>query len=298
MYRNLCPTSLGITGRQSELIELALTYGFEGIDLDIQHFTKQIELHGLDHAARFLRSAQLKIGPFDLPVRWDGEEDVFRESLDQVRGLLAPAAEIGAKACYVTVQPASDTLPYHENFEFHRERVSKLAELLATYDMRLGLTFLAASNHREERPYQFIASPDALLTLIKTTVASNLGLLVDLWQWRVGGGTIEQLRELAPEQIVMVRLADAPDDVPFESVTDKQRLMPGSTGMVDCVGALRVLGEIGYKGPVAPYPHPSQLKGQTRDRIVQRTADMLDKLWKEADLVKTASHVTSASGSI
>ena len=174
MYRNLCPTSLGITGRQSELIELALTYGFEGIDLDIQHFTKQVELRGLDHAARFLKSAELKIGPFDLPVRWDGEEDVFKEDLDQVRELLSPASEMGSKTCYTTVQPASDTLPYHENFEFHRDRLTKLAELLATYEMRLGLTFLAVPAHREGRPYQFISSPDALLTLIKTIVAPRL----------------------------------------------------------------------------------------------------------------------------
>jgi hypothetical protein len=35
MYKNLNTAALGITGRQSELIELALTYGFRGLDLDM-----------------------------------------------------------------------------------------------------------------------------------------------------------------------------------------------------------------------------------------------------------------------
>ena len=57
MYKNLCSEALGVSGRQSELIELALTYGFKGIDLDLVSFAKQVELRGLEHAGRFLESA-------------------------------------------------------------------------------------------------------------------------------------------------------------------------------------------------------------------------------------------------
>ena len=37
MFLNLNAQSLGVSGRQSELIELALTYGFKGIDTDIDY---------------------------------------------------------------------------------------------------------------------------------------------------------------------------------------------------------------------------------------------------------------------
>lgn len=43
MYHNLNPAALGITGRQSELIELALTYGFGGLELDIAGIVKRRE---------------------------------------------------------------------------------------------------------------------------------------------------------------------------------------------------------------------------------------------------------------
>jgi sugar phosphate isomerase/epimerase len=220
----------------------------------------------------------------------------MKEDLSKLASLLQPAAEVGADTCYTTVQPASDTLPYHENFEFHRERLAQVSEVLAESNMRLGLTFLASSIHRAGREFQFISSPDALLTLMKTTVVSNLAVVVDLWQWRVGGGTLDQLRELSPEQIVMVRLADIPDDEPMDAIADEKRLMPGTTGIVDNAGALRVLHEIGYQGPVAACPHPKQMKGQTRDRIVQRAADALDNLWKEAELDPVASRLSPVSG--
>ena len=78
MYKNLSPKALGITGRQSEIIELALTYGFRGVELDINDFVKRISHRGLDHATRFIRSAQIKIGGFELPVKWRGDEALYR----------------------------------------------------------------------------------------------------------------------------------------------------------------------------------------------------------------------------
>ncbi len=295
MYKNLCPETLGVIGRQSELIELALTYGFHGLDIDFMQFSKQAELRGLEHAARFLKSAQLKIGAFDLPVRWDGDEDNFKQDLDRLPKLLESASVIGGKDWYTTVMPASDTRPYHENFEFHRERITQIAEVLATHDARLVLTILAPAAHREGRQFQFISSPAALLTLMKTTVVSNLAVMVDLWHWRVGGGTVEQLRELTPEQIMMIRVADLPAGVSMETVTEESRLMPGATGEIDIVGALQVLGELGFDGPVTPYPDSAQLKGQTRDRIVQSACDALDKLWKAARL-DNSSKLSAVAG--
>ena len=42
MFKNLSPTALGITGHQSEIIELALTYGFGGVDLNVTDFATRV----------------------------------------------------------------------------------------------------------------------------------------------------------------------------------------------------------------------------------------------------------------
>ena len=59
MYRNLDAVALGISGRQSELIELALTYGFSGLDVDIASFLKRARNNGVEQACRFMNSAGL-----------------------------------------------------------------------------------------------------------------------------------------------------------------------------------------------------------------------------------------------
>ena len=51
MYRNLSPAALGISGRQSEIIELSLSYGFKGIDLDLVDFQQTVKTYGLPHGA-------------------------------------------------------------------------------------------------------------------------------------------------------------------------------------------------------------------------------------------------------
>ncbi len=65
MYKNLNSDALGISGRQSELIELALTHKFSGLDLDLAPLCRQVQSRGLEHARRFLDSAKLKIGGFE-----------------------------------------------------------------------------------------------------------------------------------------------------------------------------------------------------------------------------------------
>jgi sugar phosphate isomerase/epimerase len=281
MYINLNAEALGISGMQSEMIELALTYKFRGMDVDVAKFGKQAQLRGMEHARRLLDSAKLHISGFELPVRWQGDEATYKEDLGQLEGLAKSVAEIGASGCHTVVQPACDDRPYHENFEFHRERFSEIADILAPHGIRLGLGFLAPAHHRQGHEYQFISTPDALLTLMKTIVVPNIGVVVDLWHWHVGGGSVEQLRELSPEQVVNVRVADVPADAALEEITEQDRLPPGETGVVPAAAAFSVLSDIGYQGPVTPFPHASKLAGRTRDRIVQHAAEALLKIVRD-----------------
>ncbi len=57
MFRNLSPQALGISGRQSEIIELSLSYGFKGIDVDMVDFQQTVKASNLAHARRLIDSA-------------------------------------------------------------------------------------------------------------------------------------------------------------------------------------------------------------------------------------------------
>ena len=60
MFKNLNAKFLGISGTQSELIELALTYGFDSIDFDVVDFANRAKLRGMDYARRLFDSAKLR----------------------------------------------------------------------------------------------------------------------------------------------------------------------------------------------------------------------------------------------
>ncbi|MFN9714629.1 MAG: sugar phosphate isomerase/epimerase, partial [Planctomycetota bacterium] len=71
MYKNLNATVLGISGRQSELIELAMTYGFKGLDIDADDLVKRVQRTDFERSTRFLTSSRMKVSGFDVDIDLD-----------------------------------------------------------------------------------------------------------------------------------------------------------------------------------------------------------------------------------
>lgn len=281
MFKNLSPFALGITGHQSEIIELALTYGFEGIDLDVADFANRAKLRGMDYARRLIDSARIRIGTFRLPTDWEAEEEAFKKSLTKLADYAKAARDIGCTRCVASVAPASETRPYHENFEFHRERFQRVCESLAQGDIRLGLGFQAAAYLRKDKPLQFIHDLEGLSQLVGMIGAPNVGLWIDLWDLIVSGGSGETLESLAADKVVAVQIAQVPADVPAEELGPDSRLLPNDeNGRIDVPAVLHVLKRKGYEGPVSVKPSRAAFESRKRDVIVRRTGESLDAIWQ------------------
>lgn len=286
MYKNLSPKALGVSGRQSELIELALTYGFRGLDVDLADLTKRARVHGVSQAIRFLESAKVKVGGFDLPVPWQGDPTAFDAQLKSLTEATEVAAALKAHRCVLTILPSGDDRPFQENFEFHRQRIARMAEVLAKQNIRLGLGFQSLRSQREGKAYQFIHEASALVTLVKSIGAPNVGVLVDTFHWFLGDGTLDQIRDLPADQIVSVRLADYSRDEDPAEFEESNRRLPGDGGGIDCQAVVSLLAQKKYDGPVSIYPHPRYFRGTTRESIVQRTTQTLEEFWRTAGLSK------------
>ena len=284
MYKNLLPRALGISGRQSELIELALSFGFRGLDLDIAEFSEQVKSHGLAHARRLLDSAKLQIGGFLLPVEWQADETVFRDDLRRMSEGAAAAADAGFRRALTWVESGSDERPFHQNFEICRQRLSEIAKTLEPHGIRLGVGFSSAPEARANKAFEFIHTLDTLLLLLGSVPAKSIGVTVDLWDIHASGGSLDALKKLGGERLIAVRVADAPADVPVAELQASQRMLPGEGGAIDSSAALVTLSEFGFDGPVTPVPHPDQLRGLRREAAVKRVGEALDRVWKTAGL--------------
>jgi sugar phosphate isomerase/epimerase len=286
MYKNLNPASLGVAGRQSELIELALTYGFRGLDLDAADMLKRATLQGVDEAAKYLHSAKVKVGGWVLPVHLEGNDQTFHADLERLSITADTAKRVGFTYTVFDVEPACDDLPYPDNFERHRHRLARVADVLAGQGIRLGVRLKAAAKHREGRTYPFVHKAEELLTLIRTTGHRNVGLALDTWNWTVGGGGDDQLSELSGEDFVTVCIADVPDNAEPATVETRERLLPTEGTIPRYAKLIARLAQQNYKGPVTLMPHHRQMASLTRDASVEKCADILRKIWTEAGLTK------------
>jgi sugar phosphate isomerase/epimerase len=283
MFKNLNVEALGVSGRPSEIIELALSNGFKGLDLDLADFASQVQTHGLAHARRVLDSSRLKLGSFSLELDWDLDPLGFKKELEGQANLFELAQQLGCTRAVTTVQPASDQRPYHENFDTHRRRYVELGDVLAGHGIRLGVGLSTNARLREGRAFQFIQAVDAFLMLFKSIDSANVGVALDLWHWHLGGGTLDQVRSVA-DKIVTVGLADADPGMTARSADENTRRLPGETGVIDSVAVLSALSEVRFDGPVTVMPSKAVFQGLGREKIVKQTAAALDAVWKAAGL--------------
>jgi len=295
MFRNLNPSALGLSGHQSEIIELALTYGFRGVDINIEEFAARVKLHGVKYARRLIDSAKIRAGSFLLPVAWEVDDEPFKKELERLGEFAQVAADMGCARCLCTVAPAGDKRPYHENFEFHRRRFAEICRVLEPAGVSLGVGFRAPETLRKGQAFQFIHDFDALSLLLNMVGAANLGMLVDVWDLHVSGGGVENVRSLPVRQIVAVQLADLPLDARASEVTDQARLLPGAGGQIDASACLAALAEMGYDGPVSVKPDRRAFESSRRDRIVKQAGDALDKVWKAAGLTSDGKLAVAAT---
>lgn len=286
MYKNLNPASLGVSGRQSELIELALTYGFRGLDLDTADLLKRATLQGVEEAGRYIHSAKIKVGGWVLPVQLGADDTVFQAELERLSLISDTARKLGFAYGTTDIDPASDRLPYHENFEQCRQRLSRIGDVLAANGLRLGIGLKAAPEFRRDRVYPFIYQAEELLTLIRTINHSHVGLVLDTWNWQIGGGGSDTLADLRGQQVVSLSIADAPGDADPAAIDKSQRLLPTEETVPQHARLIASLAERKYEGPVTLLPAPRHAAGTSRDHIIDKCALLLERMWIQAGLSK------------
>ena len=103
MFKNLNPSVLGVSGHQSEIIELALTYGFTGVDLNLAEFATRARLKGMAYARRLIDSARIRVGTFALPMEWDTDDESFQKDLKKLPEYAECAAELGCTRIVITI---------------------------------------------------------------------------------------------------------------------------------------------------------------------------------------------------
>lgn len=221
-----------------DFAKLASTTGFKGVDVMLG----PAQAAGFAATQTLLGELHLRPAFASLPVDWRKDDAAFRASLPKLEEAAPFAAAIGCPRMMTAVMSSSET-PKDELRRLYKKRFSECAGIMARSHCRLGLEFLGPVQFRRANPHEFIWKMSEMLEFAKEC-GSNVGLTLDAWHWHHAGGTVADIHA-AKDRVVVVHFDDAPD-LPPEQIRDNQRLLPGE-GVIDLVGFLRALRDIGYQ---------------------------------------------------
>ncbi len=298
MIRNLSKIGLGVANRQNEMIELALTNGFAAIEIDMDDMVGRAESFGNDFACQFIKSCKVNPGIFELPIDFDASDEAYQKSLDRLAHILELAEATQANRCYVEISPASNEMPYHENFEKQRVRIVALAEKLAGKNIQLGLVLNALESARQGKNHEFIYKVEDLLTFVKAIGQPNVGIAFDAFHWVIGGGSRDQFESLGVNEIIDVRLSDVSSEIDLSKATNGARLLPKSDDDSICQSVYDWLVKNEYSGTLAVCASSRNLDSENPQQIVaqyKRILDLLDgKEIPSSEVVAEAEPVATA----
>jgi sugar phosphate isomerase/epimerase len=291
MYKNLNPKALYIHTSLQETINLAKTTGFQGVDIDIIEALQIKREKSVNHIKQFFARESLQVGGWLIPIDWQKESRIpfytemkYRKDLKTLSKCAEIAGELGYTRALTWLNPYSDNKSFQENFDWHVERLQNLAEILEKHQCSLALEFLAPKTLRLEHKYEFIHNLEGALELCDAIGTKNVGLLLDSWHWYTSHGTLNDLKQLSAKDVVYVHVNDAPTGIPIDQLKDNIRFLPGETNIINLVGFLRALKDMGYDGPVTPEPFKEELKTMTAEQATSVTFEKLSEVWKAAGL--------------
>jgi sugar phosphate isomerase/epimerase len=277
-YKNLSPGHIGLRANQQQSLEYAAKYGFDSIAPNSNEFKEASNSQISDWLSQ-MKQKGIRYGTAGLPVDFRKDEQRFKQGLIQLPRQATILNRLGVTRMATWIMPGDEKLTYLQNFNQHKTRLRKVAEILNDYNIRLGLEFVGPRTSRARFRFPFASTQYEMLELTQAIGTNNTGLLLDSWHWYTSHGTTEELIQLTNKHIVHVHVNDAPKGIDIDNQQDNKRRLPATTGVIDLKGFVNALVKIGYDGPIECEPFDSKLRAMPDPEKLKLTIDSLNRLW-------------------
>jgi sugar phosphate isomerase/epimerase len=275
-YKLLSCDRIGVKANFRESLDLAVKYGFEGVDPDAEYFSRLSdgELRGL---LEELKSKNLRLGAAELPVEFRKDDATFSEGLKKLPAVAGTLEKAGVRRVSTWILPFDDELTYLQNFRTHAYRLRACAEVLKDHGQQLGLEYVGPRTAWRSKRHPFIHTLSETKELIVAIGTGNVGVQLDSYHWFNAEETADDLLTLRPQDVVTVDLNDAPAGKMLDEQMDLSRELPAATGVIPVKVFLGALRKIGYDGPIQAEPFNAALRAMPKDQAVAATAVAMKK---------------------
>jgi sugar phosphate isomerase/epimerase len=265
---------IGIEASPLEQIALAASHGFEAVDLDMPNIADTTAVReAMDqHNIKPGRAGGL------VPGKTGVDDEEWSASVETLPKHLATARELGFTRTTSVVLPFHETLDYDACRQMHIERMKQVAPILAEANVRLGLEYVSQKTRRAGYENVFAFNLADLLDVVNAAGQPNVGLLLDSFHWYCANESVDDIRRLTNEQVIVVHINDAIADRSIDEQIAFERELPGASGVIDLEGFIDALRAIDYDGPVTAEPMNAELNAMPAEAKLVATCKAMDEL--------------------
>src|SRR5215472_3029641 len=282
-YAILSVGRLGFEANFNESMDLAVKYGFEGLDPD-PNFFASLGGDGLKRLLDDLQAKNLKFGAAGLPVEFRKDEATFSEGLKKLPATADILQKAGIWRVSTWVLPCSNELTYLQNFRQHADRLRQCAKILDDHGQKLGLEYVAPRTLWRSQRHPFVHTLSEMKELVVAIGTNNLGIQLDSWHWFNAQETAKDLVTLRGSDVLTVDLNDAPRGLTLDRYQDDHRELPAATGVIPVSEFLRALVQIGYDGPIQAEPFNAALRAMPLDQACASASSAMKKAFSVAQI--------------
>ena len=274
MKISIIPGTIGINVNTYELLDLAIKNKFESIYPLINDLKKMSNMELSDYLDK-MASNSISFDVSILPVDFSQTDSVFNDGIKVLKDYCKVMKKIDSVGFCRWIMPTSNNLTYLKNFKIHKERLKECAKIIGDNDMKLGLEFVGPKTLMARDQFSFIRTINELRELISEIDERNVGYQLDTFHLYCANHSIEDLRFLNKDDIIMCQLNDAVNGRSRDEQIDLERDLPGKTGLIDTAPFLNFLQEVGYDRTVSAEPFNKDLNKMNNEEAAKTTYDSI-----------------------
>ena len=280
---SLMPGTVGINVNANELLDLAIKNNFNSIYPLINDLKKMSDSEYIEYENKMSKNS-ISFDISILPVDFSQTETIFNQGLVILKDYCKVMNRIGSKGFCRWIMPTNNDLTYLKNFELHKRRLKECAKIIGDNGMKLGLEFVGPKTLMSRDQFSFIRTITELRELIAEINEKNVGYQLDTFHLYCANHSVDDLKFLKKDDIVMCQVNDAVIGRSRDEQIDLERELPGKTGLIDTAQFLNFLNNIGYEGTVSAEPFNKELNKMNNEDAARVTFNSIKSSFENAGI--------------
>ena len=280
---SLNPGAVGIKCTASELLELAIKYNFDSISPIVSEF-QDMDQKEIDSYLEKMSENRISFDVSGLPLQFRTSKNQFNSGLVTLNNHCKVLNKLNVKGFVTWIMPTNNELTYLKNFNIHKERLKECAKIIGNHGMKFGLEFVGPKTLMSRDQFSFIRTINELGELIDAIDEKNVGYLIDTFHLYCANHSVDDLKFLNKDDIIMCQINDAVIGRSRDEQIDLERDLPGKSGIIDTSPFLNFLNNIGYEGTVAAEPFNKELNKMNNEDAAKATFNSIKSAFENAGI--------------